>query len=203
MTKKKMQADPRLTDPISPAYQRFFARLPEHATLDTPKWGVVHILGYFCARYKKHYGIDYTFRFNNPAPSKSYEIFRIKSLAQMLSSDPTILKDYIDWLFETEVIARKKRITALGFITNVELVNKYKFERLLPGRTIDRATPLPPNYWQVIQNHGSIHTKNIKTYGDLVFFKMGLNEFSEPKDIELFKELKKAGMSMEMLGKVK
>jgi hypothetical protein len=199
--KQTIQTDPQLTDPISPAYQRFLNKLPEHATLDISKWGVVHILGYFCARYKKHYGVDYTFRFNNPAPSKSYEVYRIKSLAQMLSSDPTILKDYIDWLFETEVVARKKRITALGFITNVDLVNKYKFLKLAMGsKTIDRATKLPKQYIDAMAKHNVL----IFDYGTLAFVKQCVDAGTEEQHYaDAINELKKIGMDLEILKRVK
>jgi hypothetical protein len=178
---------------ISSAYTKFFAKFKNHETLDISKWSLIDLLAYFCKRYEKHYGVKYTFRFNNNVPSKSYEMYRMKSLAQMITSDVAVLKDYIDWLFETEVVARKKRITALGFITNVELVNKYKFLKLIPNASIDRTTLLPANYLAIVKQY----TAPINNYGDLAFVKD--NEDYK----EMMEKLVEAGFDMKILEKVK
>lgn len=179
---------------ISLAYTKFFAKFNEHETLDVSKWNLIDLLAYFCKRYEKHYGVKYTFRFNNTAPSKSYEMYRMKSLAQMITAEVPVLKDYIDWLFETEVVARKKRITALGFITNVELVNKYKFQYLVPNASIDRTTKLPSNYQKIIDDLCIIP---LNTYGDLAFIYRDV----EYKDV--MDALVKAGMDIKTLDRVK
>jgi hypothetical protein len=176
---------------ISPAYTKFFAKFNEHETLDISKWSLIDLLAYFCKKYENHYGVKYTFRFNNNAPSKSYEMYRMKSLAQMITSDVAVLKNYIDWLFETEVIARKKRITALGFITNIELVNKFKFMK--PNDNIDRSTLLPANYMNIIKSFNA----PISNYGDLALIK-------DSEDYgEMMRALVVAGFDVKILDKVK
>lgn len=200
---KEKNMDTSLTESISPVYQKFFAKFKDIETLKIEDWGVPQILGYFCKRYKIYYNMPYTFRFNDTAPSKAYESYQIKKLSQMLSSDPKILKDYIDWIFDTKIIARKKKLTALGYLTTVELVNEYKFLFLFKKQLgpINRSTELSLKTLEVIK---SVEL-SLKTYGDLAFIKkiIDTNNNVDDKYKKLFDMLRVDGFDIDGLDRIK
>lgn len=157
-----------LQDYPNEKYKQFFDKFKEIDIINVSDWKPVHVLSYFCKKYKEQYNINYKFKFNNPAPSKCFEVFQIKKLAMLLSSNPTILKNYIDWIFLNKVVKAKRRLTSISFMTNDGVVNEYKVNVLLSGdcnNNISRTTPLPENYKLIFQNIGTI----INTYGELAF----------------------------------
>lgn len=177
-------------------WEKFFAKFSEIESLPVEKWKETHLLAYFCALYKKHYGVSYTFKFNSTAPTKSYEIFRLRSLIQMISSDPVIIKDYIDWFFEHKIIQKKKRITSLAFVVDANHASEYKFKKLAMNtkETIGRTTKLPPMYQQIIDEMKiACHT-----YGDLAFVAKGPSD----EESEMLRRLKEKGLDLSVLDKV-
>lgn len=161
-------------------YEQFFAKFADLNTLDIKEYKPVHLIGYFCKKYKEQYNIDYKFKFNSPSPSKCFEVFQIKRAAMLLSSDPLILKEYIDWVFLTKVVAAKRRLTSISFMTAECVINEYKINVLLAGdhnKNIDRTIPLPNKYLQPFVDC----QQSIRTYGDLAFlYQMD----PMPKDID-------------------
>ena len=150
-------------------YKKFFDKFAEIDTLDVSQWKVAHILGYFCKKYKQTYGIDYSWKFNNQSPTKSFEVWQANTLAAKLSANPKILRDYIDWVYATYVPKTKARFRSVSFITKDEIVQDYKMNVLLAGQKnlqVDRSTQLPPNYIEVMNEIGGV---NVTTYGDLAF----------------------------------
>ena len=146
------------------AYKRFFKKFNEIELIDISMWKMTHILGYFCKKYKEHYSLEFKFKFNSPIPSKCYELFLIKKIAANISSDPKILKDYIDWFFSTKIKQAKKRITSIAYLSNEGIVNDYK-TKFLFNSTVDRSSPLPNNVLNILNNFNV----QAKTYGDLAF----------------------------------
>ena len=133
------------------------------------QWKVAHILGYFCKRYKEVLGSDYHWKFNNPSPTKCFEVWQINTLAAKLSQNPKILKDYIDWSFDTLVKGKNYRPRSISFITREEVVIPYKMNVLLAGQkslNVDRSTMLPAPYRDILKNTANF---TISTYGDLAF----------------------------------
>lgn len=150
-------------------YQKFFNKFKEIDTLPIADWKYQHLLGYFCRKYKEAYGTDYQWKFNHQSPSKCYEVWQYNVLCSKLSSNPSILRDYIDWAFLNIVSKAKKKLTSISFMTKDEVVNDYKLNVLLASQqntTINRATPIPPNYQEAWKMGSSM---NIQTYGDLAF----------------------------------
>jgi hypothetical protein len=198
--KTKQEQNISLTDAVSPAYKKFFDKFKQIETLETSKWEPAHIIGYFCKLYLNYYKVSYTFKFKN-IPSKSYEIYRLRELANMISSNPIILKDYIDWFFEKKIIAKKKRITSMAFLTDTIVVNEYKFSKLLidKSKPINRAESLPTIYKNIIYKYNDA----INTYGDLSFLKMTLGPDTDPKYYSMMEELKIVGLNIELLDRVK
>lgn len=182
-------------------YQKFFDKFPEIDTTEIKDWCQTHLISYFVRRYKDHYGTDYTFRFNSTAPGKCYEVYNFNKLAHQISVDPIILKDYIDWWFANKIIIKKRKITSLAFLTDANIINEYKENKLLMGkRKIDRSTTIPTNFLVVIRKFDN----DIETYGDLAFIKrcISSNDY-EHKHIEMMQELNKVGMDLNSLDRVK
>lgn len=199
---KKMNENIALNEYPSAHYKKFFDKF---ATLDSSpieNWDTTLVIAYFCRKYEQQYGVKYSFRFNSTAPLKSYEVFQFRKLASMLSSNPIILKDYIDWWYETKIIAKKKRITSMAFLTEANIVNEYKFKKLLMGKSVivDRSTAIPPNYILIMQKHGF----SFKNYGELSFAKKCVDSGNgNEKHKEMLNDLGKAGMDLSILDKVK
>lgn len=158
-----------LTDVPNNYYKKFFNKFNEIKSLSVSEWRVVHILAFFCKRYKEHYAVDYKFKFNTPTPSKCFEVFRIKSLSQKLSSDPVILKSYIDWLFDVDIKRAKRKITSISFITYDDKINEFKLLYLanaIPS-SLNRTSPLPAEIIHIMKSKGNFI---ISTYGDLISY---------------------------------
>jgi hypothetical protein len=192
-TKLHVNDDPTLSDNVSEHYKKFFNKFQEIDTLPIKDWRVVHVLAYLCKKYSAHYGLQYSFKFNNPAPSKSYEVYQIKKLSNMLSSDPQILKDYLDWVFAKKIIEKKKRITALGYFSHVDIVNEFKFKFLLNNKPISRSDSLPAQVSQICVKYG---LPTITTYAELAFVK------KMPNQDKLFEELRSIDFKVDILDKI-
>lgn len=148
-------------------WKKFFNQFSEIETLEITQWKPVHLLSYFCKLYKNTFNVDYVFKFNNPSPSKSFEVFQIKKLGIQISSKPEILKEYIDW-FYGGVIKNKKRFTSISATTKEDLVNEYKWNVLLVNKKqlhLTRSSELSVTYQATLAANGF----KIKTYGDLAF----------------------------------
>lgn len=199
MKKEKENTGGELTDAPSEQYQKFFDKFAEIDTIDVSTWKPVHILAYFCKKYKDQYNTPYKFKFNSPTPSKSFEVFQIKKLASMLTANPSLLRDYIDWIYENKVVKAKRKLTSISFMTNESVVNEYKFNVLLAGKknlNIDRSTPLPDKYQSAFQNAGV----NIKTYGELAFISQ-MSDMSQQL-VNAFAQIKEMGFDQDILSRI-
>lgn len=169
MVKKTTNDDGGDLSPIpNDKYKKFFAKFAEIETLDMKDWKVAHILGYFCKKYKEAYGVEYSWKFNNPSPTKCFEVWQANTLAAKLSANPKILRDYIDWVFEKHVTKAKRRLTSISFMTHDNVVIDYKMNVLLADKKdlhIDRSTALPKDYQSIFAESGT----TIRTYGELAF----------------------------------
>ena len=176
-------------------WQKFFAKFSDIDILPTKEWKDVHIIAYFCKKYKTQYNIDYTFKFN-ASPSKCYENYNLKKVVSMLSSDPEILKQYIDWVFEEKVIQRKKRITVIGFLASVDMIAEFKFKYLTNNFAMDRAYPLPDNIKEIVIRSGF----TAETYGDLAFLR---SMFQDSNLVALWERLESENFDLSVLAKIK
>jgi hypothetical protein len=181
-------------------YKKFFDKFAEIDTLDVAQWKTAHILSYFCKKYKETYGMDYSWKFNNPSPAKCFEVWQTNTLVAKLSANPKILRDYIDWVYKNYVPKVKTRFRSISFITKDDIVQDYKMNVLLAGQKnlhVDRSTPLPAPYIDVFKEVANI---NIGTYGDLAFISQmdpmpdnltqAINQITESGfDIEVLKRI--------------
>jgi hypothetical protein len=192
-------------EPLNDKYKKFFDKFKEIETTPTVDWKPVHLIAYFAKKYFDFYQVKYQFKFNTPSPAKSFEIFQIKRLALRLTSDPTILRQYIDWAFKTKAETSKRRLTSISFMTSEELLNNYKFNVLLPSNEttltkLERGTSLPPN----IKSH-FCNINYINTYGDLAFIHKSMDKNAEDMSPELtmaLSNLKNSGFDFNILSRI-
>lgn len=199
MPKKKVdQTGGDLGEYPNDKYRQFFEKFPEINSLDVNGWKTVHILAYFCKKYEEQYQVKYSFKFNSPSPPKCFEVFQVKRLAMLLSSNPSILKEYIDWVFKTKVVQAKRRLTSISFITNEGVTQEYKTNVLLAGKknlNVDRSTDLPNNFKDVFQEIGIF----AQSYGDLAF----LAQMEQTPDmIVAFQKLEQLGFDKEIINRI-
>jgi retron-type reverse transcriptase len=195
--KNKLNDNINLEGAPNEKYEKFFKKFEEISILNPSSWNVTHLLGYFCKKYKEQYQTEYKFKFNSPTPSKCFEVFQIKKLAMNLTSDPTLLKEYIDWVYDNKVVKAKRKLTSISFMTNEGIVNEYKINVLLsnddkPG--IDRTTPLPNKYKIVFETIGF----PINTYGELAF----IYQMDDEKVKNAFSQIELIGFDKSKLEKI-
>ena len=118
----------------------------------------------------------------------------------MLTSDPVLLKEYIDWIYKYKVVKAKRRLTSISFMTVEGVANEYKFNVLLASKkandTIDRSTPLPEEYKSIFRDAGIF----AETYGDLAFLAQTSDML--PSLSEAFDKAQAIGLNMHALSKV-
>jgi len=181
-------------------YEQYFAKFAEIETLPIEQWKPVHLIGFFCKKYKEAYGVEYSWKFNNPLPSKSFEIWQFNTLVSKLSRNPQILKDYIDWCFINIVPKAKRRLTSISFLTKDEVVIPYKLNVLLASQTtvnIDRTTPLSTPFIDIIKHYQGV---NLSTYGDLAFMNSANRDNSDW--INLILILESMGLDTTILSRI-
>lgn len=198
-TKEKESTGGELTDLPNEQYQKFFDKFAEIDTVDVAQWKPVHILAYFCKKYKDTYQLDYKFKFNSPSPTKCFEVFQVKKLAMGLTANPSLLRDYIDWIYLNKVVKAKRRLTSISFMTAEGVMQEYKMNVLLAGKknlNVDRSTPLPDKYKEVFLRISIA----INTYGDLAFISQ-----MDPMSFELagaMVEIETLGFDPEVLKRI-
>jgi hypothetical protein len=200
--------DEKLSTVPNEKYAKFFAQFAEIASLETAHWKIPHLIGFFCQRYYDKYAIGYQFKFNTPTPPKCFEVWQMKKLGSILSTDPTILQNYIDWVFEKKVPELKRRFTSISFLTRESLVNEFKWKVLTSSKNelhLDRTTPLPPVYQEVLAE--ALYLTPY-TYGDLSFLYRAYqtcNVFENEEFVrmeKMFSKLAAAGFDLQLLNKV-
>lgn len=169
MSDKIEETGGELTAVPNEKYAKFFAKFAELDILPIEQWKVAHLLGYFCRKYRQTYNVEYPWKFNNPNPNKCFEVWQMNTLVAKLSANPKILRDYIDWAFQTLVPKAKRRLTSISFMTKEDTVIPYKMNVLLGSKkdlNVDRSTPLPGKYLEALTSNGCA---GVATYGDLAF----------------------------------
>lgn len=180
-------------------YEKFFEKFKEIDIVPTESWNATHILAYFCKKYKEHYNVDYTFKFNSPSPAKCFEVFQVKRLALILTANPVLLREYIDWIYLNKVAQAKRRLTSISFMTNEGVVSEYKSNVLLAGKknlNVDRSTPLPDKFKVVFKEAGTA----INTYGELAFVSQ-MDPLSDELTVAMQK-IEELGFDKDILGRI-
>lgn len=164
-------ADDKVTELLSKPWQKFLAKFDEIDSLPISKWKEAHLLGYFCQRYQKYYEQKFALSFRG-APSKCNEIYMIKKTMAMLdTTDPEIVHNYIDWIFDCKIIPGQIKIRSIGFLTTPGFGNEFNQYRKKKQRIV-KSTELPVKYQSIINDLDL----QANTYGDLAFIKMALDQ---------------------------
>lgn len=126
------------------------------------------LLGYFVHLYEQYYGTSFTFSLNEKGLFRGPELYHIRRMYAMLNSDALLGKRYMDWLFETKVRQRKKRITSLGFLATPGVITEFKLY-LQRSMRIKRDTPLPPKMLEWVEQYtpGLKEVVALADHGDL------------------------------------
>lgn len=88
MIDKVEETGGELTTIPNDKYAKFFAKFAETKTLDISQWRLAHLLGYFCQKYEETYQVPYSWKFNNPSPTKCFEVWQMNTLVAKLSANP-------------------------------------------------------------------------------------------------------------------
>jgi len=199
MSKNEEENGGGLSGPPNKKYEQFFAKFSEIDTLKLAEWKTVHVLAYFCKKYEDHYKVKYSFKYNSPNPSSCFEVFQVKKLASLISANPKILTEYIDWVYKTRVLEAKRKLTSISFLTVEGLTIEYKTKFLFADKKdlhVSRSTALPPEYRIVFSEAGM----NIQTYGDLAFIEQMTDKPSEL--VTAFDKIVEMGFDLEILKRV-
>lgn len=147
------------------------------------------LISYFAKLYRDHYDIDFTFSLNDKGLFRSTEAHMIRKMFAMLEDDVMMAKSYLEWIFETKVRIRKKRITGLSFLAFPQTIQEFKLKQE-KSKKINRNTPIPAKMVEWAQKFapGVLETASLKDFGELhlliTYFKEG--HYSNIEDVRLF-----------------
>jgi hypothetical protein len=179
-------------------WRKFKERLDNYDQTPPSQWTKEHILGHILQRYKDVVGVEFALSYSG-APTKCKEIFCIRRvLLRLGTEDGEVAKKYIDWVFDTIIIPQKVTISSVAYFLTSNLVLKFKGEFRKQSR-ITRATKLPEPWGEVASNL----SLDVKTYGDLAFAKLAMENDPYDDDLkayfDLFRRLKEVGFDETML----
>lgn len=135
------------------------------------KNSVVCLLGFFCARYKESYDIEYNLSLNSNGLFRGPESTFIRRILAFFDSDYARASEYIDWVFKTKIEGRKKRITSLSYLTTQEFVQHFKFDSAKRS-LVTRSTKLPEKMveWVKQKTPALVNKISLDDFGDLHSF---------------------------------
>lgn len=110
------------------------------------------LLSYFAHLYEQYYGTAFTFSLNEKGLFRGTEMHHVRRMYAMFDAKVEYARAYMDWLFETKVKQRKRKITSLGFLATPTVITEFKL-CLQKKLSICRDTPLPAGMLTWIQSH--------------------------------------------------
>jgi len=165
-------------------WRRFKERLEAYEEVPVVDWKEEQMLGHIIKRYKDVMEVDFALSYSGP-PTKCKEIYCLRRTILALGADdgPTV-KQYIDWVYDTKIIPQKMTISSIAFFFTTNLILTFKKEMRRQNR-ISRATELPKEYSDI-----AIDSKlDVKTYGDLAFAKVALEDDPNNEDLIVYSNL--------------
>lgn len=184
---------------LSKPWQKFLNQFEEIETLKPSEWKNVHILAYICKKFRQKFDREFAITIKGTAPSKSPDIFIVKSLYRMLNNpNMKVMKDYVDWIFEHKV--SKTPFRKIGFFITSGFVNEFFEFRRKQVDDWTRSTVVPEVFKTVAASLGV----TINTYGDLAFLQMSVarNTDTSSKEYILLGNLELMGLNLEKLKKL-
>lgn len=160
-------------------WRRFKERLTNFESIPINEWAEEEMLGYLLKRFNDHYGIEFSLSYSGP-PSKCPEMYCIRRIMENVGTKKGwIMKEYIDWVFDSIIIPQKTKVESLGYFFNQKICNRFKGV-FRERQKITRSTALPNDFIIAAQNNGF----DIQCYGDLAFMKMAVD--NDPNRTDAF-----------------
>lgn len=165
-------------------WRRFKERLDSYSEVEVSDWKEEHFLAHTLQRYKDYMGIEFSLSYSGP-PTKCKEIYCIRRVVLALGTeDPVVIKQYIDWVFDTVIIPTKAVFYSIAYFFTTSFILKFKAERRRQSR-ITRTSELPSE----VKNIATDLEIDIKTYGDLAFARVAINNDPENEELEIYSRL--------------
>ena len=177
-------------------WQRFSDRLNNFSNKIISDWSEEDVLGYLLHRYSEHFGMNWGLSYSGP-PTKCPEMYIVRRMMTTIGTQKSVIaKQYIDWVFDTEIIPKKKAISSLAYFFNAGLCNQFR-SHFRKNTQITRTTELPDNYVNEAINLGI----TVSTYGDLAFAKQALDNYQDNDNVyhDLFVKLEEHGFDSNIL----
>ncbi len=172
-------------------WRKFKDRLEKYGTVPITEWNAEHALAHIFNRYCSHFDVDFSLSYSGP-PTKCSEIYCTKRMMTLLGGENPnmkVVKDFIDWSFDSVIIPKKIQVESLAFFFSPKLVKEFK-AKYKKSRQITRSTQLPQNVGSV---SAGIGLDDIVTYGDLAFAKKAVESNPDNKAyrpyVELFEKI--------------
>lgn len=178
----------------------FIKRMDLFQSLPIDQWTQDQVLGYLLSLYEKQYGFKWSLSYSG-APTKCSEIYCLQRTYNNLgTASHAMVKQYIDWVFETKIAPQKLSVKSLGFFFTKKICEEFKLNASKITK-ITKSKELPVNYIDKAGEFGL----TLNTYGDLAFAKMALDQVSDdiPEEYvpykNLFDWLTRTGFKQELL----
>jgi len=182
-------------------WKKFENRLRTYSKVPLEDWKETEVLAYILDRYEKEYEINFTLSYSGP-PTKCGEMYCTRRMIATLGTeDPTILKEYIDWVYDDVIKVQKLQLESLAFFFTASLCRKFKTVYRQRNK-ITKDTKLKDEFVSIVTDNGF----DAETYGDLAFMKMAVDTDSERDDAEqitmLLDQLKQNGLNIDVLDRL-
>ncbi len=178
-------------------WRKFEQRLKAFADIPLSEWKEEEILGYLLKRYTEHYQIDWALSYSGP-PSRCAEMYIVRrTMTAVGTQKASIMKQYIDWVFDKDIIPKRKQISSLAYFFAPGLCNQFRAE-FRKNSTITRTTELPQDYATIVNGL----QLSLNTYGDLAFARMAIQGQSDDTMapyVLLFNQLRDLGFNESIL----
>jgi len=169
---------------VSKPWVNFFKKFSEIESMQVSKWKPLHQLAYFDKRFRDHFKKNFVYTLNG-APSKCKEIVLIKKIYAMLATNSSkIVKEYIDWVFDSKIIPKNMTIRTLAYFLTSDIGNEFYACKKEKER-ITRSKELPEQFKNII-NEFDIPAS---TYGELAFIKDALDKNFNIGNVDKYKDM--------------
>jgi len=158
---------------ITKEYQKLLYRVEnKEFPIDADSWTVSDSLVYLCIKYKERFNQDFIFTYKD-TPSKSFEyksMSRVWMMTRTKSGNGRLIKDYMDWYFES--YSGKRPFRSITALAKIEVIGKYT-EYQKAASIINTSSKLPDNIKAYLSTYPE--TAYINSFGELVFMYRALS----------------------------
>ncbi len=162
-------------------WETFFKKGSNALTLSPDEWKDHQILWYLMYRFKEMTGREFACQYTK-SPTSSSELYFIKALKAMMgTSNGSVLKQYIDWIFEHKLPENKLQLRSLNFLNIPALANEFLAFRQ-KSKIVSRTTTLPSSWMEKAKELDV----EAETYGDVAFIELAVLQGSAEENYKNF-----------------